>query len=507
MVKKKRQSKRMSCSRKYKIEKNVREHKRKLKKQDKKNGGHRKSKKDPGIPNMFPFKEQTLKELQDRKEREEAEKKRRKEARKKEHAKRRSLQGLVNDAEKRGKLFDKKEKLKKEQDSMEISQRRTGSSYIKEFRKVVENADVLLEILDARDPLGCRCLEMEQAILASGSNKKLILVLNKIDLVPRDNAMKWLKYLRNEFPTVAFKSSTQTQRQNLSCKRFPLGTGPVSMEKSSVCLGSEILMRMLGNYCRSIDIKTSISVGVVGLPNVGKSSVINSLKRRRVCTVGATAGVTKNLQQIHLDSHISLIDSPGVVMVKSIDSDPRLLLRNCFKVETLVDVMTPVEAILKRCDRMEIMKHYCIPSYDNVSDFLILLAKRMGKLRKGSVPDGEAAAKTVLHDWNTGRINFYTEPPEHVTTHVSADIVREWGKVFDMPGVRNKDDDILAGLSEKLENALVVTASDEVVHEMAQEDEEDSDSDESYEMLEEYMESDSNSESCESTIADDGCQY
>ena len=490
----------MSCSRKYKIEKNVREHRRKLRKQEKKNGGRKKSKKDPGIPNLYPFKEQTLKQLQDIKEREEEEKKRQKEARKKQHAKRRSLQGLRNDAEKRGKLFEKREKLKKlkDPDSSETLQRRTGSSYIKEFRKVVENADVLLEILDARDPLGCRCLEMEQAILASGSNKKLILVLNKIDLVPRDNVMKWLKYLRNEFPTVAFKSSTQTQRQNLACKRFPLGTGPVSMEKSSACLGSEMLMRMLGNYSRSKDIKTSITVGIVGLPNVGKSSVINSLKRRRVCTVGATAGVTKVLQQVQLDSHIALIDSPGVVMVKAIDADPRLILRNCCKIETLVDVMTPVEAILKRCDRIEIMKHYCVPSYENVSDFVTLLAKRMGKLRKGGVPDCEAAAKAVLHDWNTGRINFYTQPPEHVTSHVSADIVQEWGKVFDMPGVSDKDDDILAGLNERFENALVVTASGEdMVQEMMtdtqEEEDEASESDESYEMLEEYMLSDSES--------------
>lgn len=53
-------------------------------------------------------------------------------------------------------------------------------AYYREFRKVVEASDVVLEVLDARDPLGCRCVQVEQSILASGSNKKLILVLNKI---------------------------------------------------------------------------------------------------------------------------------------------------------------------------------------------------------------------------------------------------------------------------------------------------------------------------------------
>ncbi len=55
-------------------------------------------------------------------------------------------------------------------------------AYYREFKKVVEASDVVLEVLDARDPLGCRCVQVEQAVLDSGSNKKLILVLNKIGM-------------------------------------------------------------------------------------------------------------------------------------------------------------------------------------------------------------------------------------------------------------------------------------------------------------------------------------
>lgn len=70
-------------------------------------------------------------------------------------------------------------------------------------------------MLDARDPLGCRCTQLEEMIMASGTNKKLVLLLNKIDLVPRDIVEKWLMYLRSEFPAVAFKASTQNQKQKL----------------------------------------------------------------------------------------------------------------------------------------------------------------------------------------------------------------------------------------------------------------------------------------------------
>lgn len=63
--------------------------------------------------------------------------------------------------------------------------------------------------------------------------------------------------------------------------------------ESSRCLGADVLLQLLKNYCRNKDIKTAITVGVVGLPNVGKSSLINSLKRSKSCGVGATPGFTK----------------------------------------------------------------------------------------------------------------------------------------------------------------------------------------------------------------------
>ena len=121
-----------------------------------------------------------------------------------------------------------------------------------------------------------------------------------------------------------------------------------------------------------------------GLPNVGKSSVINSLKRSKACTVGATPGLTKlavtelrctehsihaldtppllslslslsrSLQEVQLDKHIKLLDSPGVVMAYEGADIATLILRNCIKVETLDDPISPVEAILRRCNRLQV---------------------------------------------------------------------------------------------------------------------------------------------------------
>ncbi len=63
-------------------------------------------------------------------------------------------------------------------------------------------------MLDARDPMACRCKELEREILGMAGEKKIILILNKIDLIPPGNADAWLKHLRREFATIVFKANT-----------------------------------------------------------------------------------------------------------------------------------------------------------------------------------------------------------------------------------------------------------------------------------------------------------
>ncbi|XP_041129960.1 guanine nucleotide-binding protein-like 3-like protein isoform X1 [Polyodon spathula] len=408
--------------------------------------GEKPTKRETGVPNIRHFKECAQRQAELRKKRVEEMQEKQRASREREVMKRRSLESFQKDAQKRQREFEHKEtELRSLEKNVNFENETSRKAYYKEFKKVVESADVILEVLDARDPLGCRCPQVEQAVVQSGTSKRIVLVLNKIDLVSKDIVEKWLKYLRNEFPTVAFKASTQQQSRNLQRSRVPVSQASAELLESSACVGAECLMKLLGNYCRNLDIKTAITVGVVGFPNVGKSSLINSLKRARACNVGATPGVTKCLQQVHLDKHIKLLDCPGIVMATS-SSDAALILRNCVKIEQLLDPVTPVEAILKRCNKQQIMQHYGVSDFRTALEFLALLARRQGRLKKGGVPDHDKAAKSVLLDWTGGRISYFTHPPEthSLSTHVSAEIVTEMGKAFDLEQLEQDTQEVLA---------------------------------------------------------------
>lgn len=123
--------------------------------------------------------------------------------------------------------------------------------------------------------------------------------------------------------------------------------------------------------CRNAGVKTSIAVGFIGYPNVGKSSVINSLKRARTCHVGAQPGLTRSRQEVHLDSKVQplttlptrpfptdnglevrLVDSPGVVLAPAGSLDPvEVALKNAIRLENVADPVAPVHAILRRCSK------------------------------------------------------------------------------------------------------------------------------------------------------------
>uniref|UniRef100_A0A667ZRL8 Nucleolar GTP-binding protein 2 n=1 Tax=Myripristis murdjan TaxID=586833 RepID=A0A667ZRL8_9TELE len=217
-----------------------------------------------------------------------------------------------------------------------------------ELYKVVDSSDVIIQVLDARDPMGTRSQSIETYLKKEKPWKHLIFVLNKCDLIPT-----W------------------------------------------VTLHTD---------------KKQISVGFIGYPNVGKSSVINTLRSKKVCNVAPLAGETKVWQYITLMRRIFLIDCPGVVY-PSEDSESDIVLKGVVQVEKIRNPEEHIGAVLERAKPEYIQKTYRVPTWSSAEDFLEKLAFRTGKLLKGGEPDLTTVSKMVLNDWQRGRIPFFVKPP------------------------------------------------------------------------------------------------
>ncbi|KAL5512417.1 hypothetical protein ACEPAG_3409 [Sanghuangporus baumii] len=280
--------------------------------------------------------------------------------------------------------------------------------HIRTLHKVIEESDIIILVLDARDPEGCRSRLVEEEVRRrEHEGKRLVFVLNKIDLVPRENAEAWLRYLRHTTPTLPFKSSTQSQRSNLHSRTSPA------------------LLNLLKSYKAHHlpNSKTkggSITVGVVGYPNVGKSSLINSLRRAKVCGVSAEAGFTKEMQAVQVERGIRVLDCPGVIFDDDDiggQKESNVLLRNVLKVEDINDPIAVVDQILSKSPHTNLQKIYNLPPFSSSIEFLTMLALSSGRLHKGGTPDILASARQVIHDWNAHKIPFFSEPP---TVHPSS---------------------------------------------------------------------------------------
>ncbi|KAJ9157732.1 Ribosome biogenesis GTP-binding protein [Pleurostoma richardsiae] len=534
---KKPKSKRTPVRLRHKIEKKSAAKQRKDRKLAKKNPEWRtKLKKDPGIPNLFPYKDKLLKEIEETRERKKEEAARRRELAKaaktgqKEAEEGNGAEEEVSDDAEEG---ESDEDMMEEDDDVDesnpmaallASARKAAEAYEKElesgdemdeddvsgddseddedsgavsvpggatsrkaydkvFKQVVEQADVILYVLDARDPEGTRSRDVERSVLAAaGGGKRLILVLNKVDLIPPPVLRGWLAHLRRSFPTLPLRASGPAPNAHTFNHR------DLTVQSTSAAL-----FRALKSFAASRNLKRAISVGVIGYPNVGKSSVINALlsrlggrggQQRSACPAGAEAGVTTSIRPVKIDSKLTLLDSPGIVFPSTdapaagmpggyfpknpTEAHAHLVLLNAVPPRQIDDPVPAVSLLLRRLsaspDLMaKLTAVYGLPalmpsgSGDVTTDFLVQVARKRGRLGRGGVPNVSAAAMTVVTDWRDGRIQGWVDAPVLPVAGVGAgaavqqptdeapapdqkEIVTEWAKEFKIEGLWGDDD-------------------------------------------------------------------
>ncbi|CAD1781836.1 similar to Saccharomyces cerevisiae YER006W NUG1 GTPase that associates with nuclear 60S pre-ribosomes, required for export of 60S ribosomal subunits from the nucleus [Maudiozyma barnettii] len=501
----KRTSKRTSTRMREGIQKKATAHRRKERKFAKTDVTWKsKHKKDPGIPANFPYKHKILEEIEAKKQRDLEEKRLAREEKKRareqalaigeevmdeddidEDDGHSGLAALADFAQQAAADFDGTSEatanangpIEYESRDLDINfyddddegdseLEQSRKAYDKIFKTVVDASDVILYVLDARDPEGTRSRKVEQEVLQS-QGKRLILILNKVDLVPPHVLEQWLNVLKSSFPTIPIRAA-------------PGATNSTSFNKKlTQSATANALLEALKTYSNNSNLKRSIVVGVIGYPNVGKSSIINAITSRRggpskVCPTGNQPGVTTALREIKIDSKLKILDSPGICFpgetkAKSkVEQEAELALLSALPPKFILDPYPAILMLVKRLSKSNEMtesfkKLYEIPPIPaNDADtftkhFLIYIARKRGRLGKGGIPNLASAGLSVLNDWRDGKIlgwvlpNASKETPDASQSNVSTStstgtksapskaeqttIVSEWSKEFDLDGL------------------------------------------------------------------------
>lgn len=199
---------------------------------------------------------------------------------------------------------------------------------------------------------------------------------------------QWVRYLQKDFPTAAFRASITN----------PFGKGS--------------LINLLRQFSKLHSDRKQVSVGLIGYPNTGKSSIINTLRGKKVATIAPIPGETKVWQYVTLMKRIYLIDCPGIVPQNHHDAPADLLLRGVVRVENVEHPEQYIPRVLSRVKKHHMARTYGLSDWnDDHIQFLEALARKGGRLLKGGEPDVDGVAKMVLNDFMRGKIPWFIPVP------------------------------------------------------------------------------------------------
>ena len=254
----------------------------------------------------------------------------------------------------------------------------------KKAAETMERIDVVIEVLDARvpaagsNPLIHELLEFRQ--------RPCLKILNKTDLADPVATKAWLDH---------FNSQKNVHAVALSCKK----PGDVA-KVPGLCL-------KLAPH-RGTTLKP-LRMMIMGIPNVGKSTLMNALLKRRVALVGDEPAVTKNQQSFDLNDHMTLIDTPGLMWPKiEHDSDGLMLAashsigRNAVIDEEVAAFLGDI--LLARYPALPAQRYGCAAEGMDGFHLIEAVAKKRGYRIKGGEPDLEKAALTLLQDYRDGTL-------------------------------------------------------------------------------------------------------
>lgn len=254
--------------------------------------------------------------------------------------------------------------------------------------------DAVVELIDARTPMSSRNPEIDSLT----AKKPRIVLLNKCDLADANATSAWVNYFKNENVTALA----------VDCKS---GKG---LNKLMPTLKSTVLKELMEKRERSGMVGAPIRLMILGIPNVGKSSLINRLAGGKRAKVEDRPGVTRTMQWVKLQDNTELLDMPGVLWPKFEDQSAAVRLAFTGSIsDDILDIETlamKLLSFLAESYPQSLIDRYKI-EFDESDDGLSLLekvGKKRGMVISGGEINTERAAITVLDEFRSGKLGRIT---------------------------------------------------------------------------------------------------
>ncbi len=258
-------------------------------------------------------------------------------------------------------------------------------------RMIEENLkliDVVVEIVDARVPISSRNPDVNSLT----NNKDRVIVLNKVDLANDNETIKWKEYFEAKGYTVVLANGKS-------------GKGVKDIIKSIDIACEAKLARM-----KRRGIKKPLRAMVIGIPNVGKSTIINKLIGRTSAKTGNKPGVTKGKQWLKIKNKIELLDTPGVLWPKFEDQQIgiNLAMIGSIKDEILDNRRLALKIIEFLSDKNGVLEKLTDTVSDDSYEVFLAIGKDRNFISKGSEVDEARTSKYLMEQFRNGKLGCFT---------------------------------------------------------------------------------------------------
>lgn len=260
----------------------------------------------------------------------------------------------------------------------------------REISEKLDLIDVVFEVIDARIPYSSKNKDIDKMI----KNKKRVLIMTKIDMCDIINTNKWIKYYEEKGIKVI--PVDLINKKNIS----------------EIFKVTEEVNKELNDKRKEKGLKErKVRILILGIPNVGKSTLINTLVGKKATNVGNKPGITRHLEWIRINKDIELLDTPGILWPK-LDDDTiahNLAAMTAIKEEILdtEDIAIYIINTMLKLYKDSIVNRYNLTSYNDVVEVLDMIGKKIGAVRNNET-DYEKVYSTILKDLREGYLGKVT---------------------------------------------------------------------------------------------------